>query len=186
MPFLKARHKYVQRVREAYGCSDPFFAVMSLADMRRFSLRIIEGRWQERVAAIRERLGMNSTTCATDEQERAFIDERLKTDPLDPLSSRLACAHEGRYWTTARIWSRQVPWYPEARSFARDDESRVLMPNEVTLLLHSRCDESGWRALYKSTDDIKDGPKSLARTVMEWSTKIEEAWSDQDAGQPAG
>lgn len=170
MPTIHRRHRYVQRASH----SDPFIVSMSLHDMLRFSRRIVDGKWPDlAVKGILESL-LPPDGVMTAEIERKFNAARKAADDFDSGSARLSVAHDGRYWATAKTWSRHVPWWPQGSTVPRR-----LTPDEVTLLLHSQCDESGFHALYKFAPDITDGCRALAWTVLAWARSIEEAWPEE-------
>lgn len=162
MPRIRP-HAVAQRVRYPNGtASDPFIAPWSKANMVRFARRVIDGQWPERVLGADGMIDVEKTAA-------------LKaSDDFSSGSARLACAHDGRFWSTARLWSRVVHDYS---AIPVDAAERALTQAEVGVLFH-RDDEFGWNSLQQLRLGVVDSlTKALARTVLEWSRQIEE-WND--------
>lgn len=160
-----------QRIRYPNGTSsDPFLAPMRRADMQRFAIRIRDGIWPEKFPD-KPYKDEHTFTNAMLEEVRAY---KYKIDPFWSGSSRLACAHDGRFWRTAEVWMQRVHDYEVRVGHDLDNPERRLTTGELGLLF-ARDDEFGWHAL--SALGFTDPQKALARTVIAWVPQIEE-WSD--------
>jgi hypothetical protein len=156
-------HAVAQRVRYPNGTSStPFIVTMCKADMVRFAHRIINDQWP----------AWKGCLLPDGKVDTPKMEAKIAADDFDAGSARLACAHDGRFWSTIKQWSRSVHDYSV---LGPDDPQRALTQAEVGLLFH-RDDEFGWRALDALGVPVDSAVKALARTVLAWSEQIEE-WS---------
>lgn len=141
MPRLHPYWRVAQRVRYPNGTlSDPFIAPWPKGYVQRFAANLMHPDWRERETAVGH----------------------------DPESSRLACAHDGRFWATLRLWKEWVCDYTD--SLWWEESGRLSMPHMI--LLFSRDDEYGWAMLQRMG---KGNPLlPLARTALAWAETIEE------------
>ncbi len=139
------------------GLSGAFIVTMSRSDMCRFADRIINDEWPDK--------------------------KTVSPDDFRSGSSRMDCAHDGRWWATIRAWSMRVSYWDVqigdvlvregATLVPGDSPERMLSMGEIALLFY-RGGEFGWHHL--KALGIADSRKALARTVLEWSKSIIE-WS---------
>lgn len=164
-----------QRVLYPNGTrSDPFIASMCRADMVRFARRILEDAIAARVLGSDGKIDWDAS------------DKARAQDDFDPGSCRIACAYDGRFWSTANTWRRQVrSWDWQIGNVAMnerakpamvpgDHPTRSLGDGEMSILF-GLDDEFGWHALCAL--GIVHPVKALARTVLEMSKHVEE-WSE--------
>lgn len=169
-------HAVAQIVRYPNGShSDPFIAPWSKAHMARFARRLVEGTWPEKFPGEPHR----DTHVWTDEVIRDVMAYRNAHDDFYSGSAHLACAHDGKFWATMRLWCRQVrlnDWQPGdlTRTMvggALEARDRVLTSGEAALLFHDD-DESGFHRL--GAIGIKDPIQAIGRTALDLSRSIEE------------
>ncbi len=167
-----------QRVRYPNGgCSSPFIVPMSKRDLARFATRILEDQWPETLLPGVVKDG---------KVDAARLLEYRSADDFDSGSSRLSCAHDGRFWQTVNTlrrwihgWNVQIgPLFVSPRPgmvpVPGDDPQRRLSDGELAILFGGD-DEYGMMAL--TGLGITDPCKALARTVLSWLPTLEE-WEE--------
>lgn len=154
--------------------SSPFIVSMNKGDLKRFARRIIDDEWPEEIGNV-------TTNGVLDEKK---LEAARSKDPFDSGSSRLSCAHDGRFWSTVRRlhpecrnWDGQIGnamvWpRPGQRVIPGDSADRRLSDAEISILF-GLDDEFGWQCL--GGLGIADPIKALARTVLSWIPRIEES-----------
>jgi hypothetical protein len=154
--------------------SSPFIASMCGADMVRVAQRILEDSLAARVLGPDGKIDWDAS------------DKARAADDFDPGSVRIACAYDGRFWSTLNTWRRQVrSWDWQIGNIAMNERAqRTMVPGDHPTrslgdgelsILFGLDDEFGWHAL--GALGIVDPVKALARTVLEMSKHVEE-WSE--------